>query len=194
MIWPRSVSSCNSGKLRRRVASASVYRCSCKRSSPSMRADLAVRIPAPGSAPRSRRSQPWGSAASETCGACAKTDPQDGRLAGRGSIPRPAWIAGCDPSIATQVAMLRAVSSFAASLARGKNARMVFFPRLLRNPAGQLGGLLHPRRHLRLVELVAFADVDPARLHAHTPVSQSVAKTSSWWRATRHGSRHSPHA
>src|SRR2546426_6703394 len=60
-----------------------------------MRADLAVRIPAPGSAPRSRRSRPWGSAARETCGAGAKTDPQDGRL---------------------------------------------------RNPAGQRGGLLQPRR------------------------------------------------
>src|SRR5438128_10762004 len=80
-----------------------------------MRADLAIRIPAPGSAPRSRRSRPWGSAARETCGAGAKTDPQDGRL---------------------------------------------------RNPAGQRGGLLHPRRHLRLVELVALVDVDVARVLA----------------------------
>src|SRR5438309_11685774 len=80
-----------------------------------MRADLAVRIPAPGSAPRSRPRRPWGSAARETCGAGAKTDPQDGRL---------------------------------------------------RNPAGQRGGLLHPRRHLRLVELVVFMDVDPARVLA----------------------------
>src|SRR4051794_25003328 len=30
----------------------------------------------------------------------------------------------------------------------------------LRNPAGQGGGLLHPVRHLRLVELVAFVDVE----------------------------------
>src|ERR1700694_2466078 len=76
-----------------------------------MRADLAARIPAPGSAPRSRRSWPWRSAARETCGAGAKTDPQDGRL---------------------------------------------------RNPAGQRGGLLHPRRHLRLVELVVLMDVEVA--------------------------------
>src|SRR6266571_331234 len=32
--------------------------------------------------------------------------------------------------------------------------------------AGQRGGLLHPRRHLRLVELVAFSDVDVARVLA----------------------------
>src|SRR5215471_11362158 len=80
-----------------------------------MRADLAVRIPVPGSAPRSRRSRPWGSAARETCGAGAKTDPQDGRL---------------------------------------------------RNPAGQSGGLLHPRRHLHLVEWVVFVDVEVARVLA----------------------------
>jgi hypothetical protein len=30
--------------------------------------------------------------------------------------------------------------------------------------AGQRGGLLHPVRHLRLVELVAFVDVDAARV------------------------------
>src|SRR5436305_14426044 len=78
-----------------------------------MRADLAVRIPAPRSAPRSRRSRPWGSAARETCGAGAKTDPRDGRL---------------------------------------------------RNPAGQRGGLLHPRRQLRLVELDAVSLVDVARV------------------------------
>src|SRR5947207_12874123 len=77
-----------------------------------MRADLAVRIPATGSAPRSFRSRPWHS---ETCGAGAKTNPQDGRL---------------------------------------------------RNPAGRRGGLLHPRRHLRLVELVVFMDVDIARVLA----------------------------
>jgi hypothetical protein len=34
------------------------------------------------------------------------------------------------------------------------------------NPAGQRGGLLHPIRHLRLVELVAFVDVDVARVLA----------------------------
>src|SRR5882757_2152157 len=32
--------------------------------------------------------------------------------------------------------------------------------------AGQRGGLLHPVRHLRLVKLVAFADVDVARVLA----------------------------
>jgi hypothetical protein len=32
----------------------------------------------------------------------------------------------------------------------------------LGNPAGQRGGLLHPRRHLRLVELVVFMDVEVA--------------------------------
>src|ERR1700687_4909810 len=32
--------------------------------------------------------------------------------------------------------------------------------------AGQRGGLLHPVRHLRLVELVAFVDVDVARVLA----------------------------
>src|SRR5687768_18440340 len=31
---------------------------------------------------------------------------------------------------------------------------------VLGNPAGQRGGLLHPGGHLRLVELVAFADVE----------------------------------
>src|SRR5882672_990782 len=36
----------------------------------------------------------------------------------------------------------------------------------LRDPAGQRGCLLHPRRHLRVVELVAFADVDVARVLA----------------------------
>src|SRR5271166_2453674 len=76
-----------------------------------MRADLAVRLPAPGSTPQSRRSRHWGSPARASCGAGAKTDPQDGRL---------------------------------------------------RNPAGQRGGLLHPRRHLRLVELVVFMDVEVA--------------------------------
>src|ERR1700730_2026972 len=33
----------------------------------------------------------------------------------------------------------------------------------LRNPAGQRGGLLYPRRHLRLVELVVLMDVEVAR-------------------------------
>src|SRR5437764_4382004 len=89
-----------------------------------MRADLAVRILAPRSAPGSRRSRPWGSAARETCGAGAKTDPQDGRL---------------------------------------------------RNPAGQRGGLLHPGRHLRLVEIV-LVDVDPARV---------LARASGWNRSQR---------
>src|SRR2546423_15438792 len=37
--------------------------------------------------------------------------------------------------------------------------------RRLRKPAGQRGGLLHPRRHLRLVEIV-LVDVDPARVLA----------------------------
>src|SRR4029077_8473271 len=37
-------------------------------------------MPSERGAPRSRRSRPWGSAARETCGAGAKTDPQDGRL------------------------------------------------------------------------------------------------------------------
>ncbi len=37
---------------------------------------------------------------------------------------------------------------------------------LLREPAGQRGGLLHPGRHLRLVELVVFVDVDPAHVLA----------------------------
>src|SRR5262249_34494936 len=36
----------------------------------------------------------------------------------------------------------------------------------LRHPAGQRGGLFHPLGHLRLVEWVAFADVDPARFLA----------------------------
>jgi hypothetical protein len=36
----------------------------------------------------------------------------------------------------------------------------------LRDPAGQRGRLLHLRRHLRLVELVALADVDVARVLA----------------------------
>jgi hypothetical protein len=36
----------------------------------------------------------------------------------------------------------------------------------LGNPAGQRGGLLHPGSHLRLVELVAFVDVDVARVLA----------------------------
>jgi len=33
-----------------------------------------------------------------------------------------------------------------------------------REKTGQRGGLLHPVRHLRLVELVAFVDVDVARV------------------------------
>ncbi len=41
--------------------------------------------------------------------------------------------------------------------ASGRSARL---------PAGQRGGLLHPRRHLRLVELVVFIDVDIARVLA----------------------------
>src|SRR5919106_5855337 len=41
---------------------------------------------------------------------------------------------------------------FGASVARGA-----------RNPAGQRGRLLHPGRHLRLVEIV-LVDVDPARV------------------------------
>lgn len=36
----------------------------------------------------------------------------------------------------------------------------------LRFPSGQSGGLLHPARHLFLVEFIAFVDVDPARLLA----------------------------
>src|SRR4051794_24396686 len=79
-----------------------------------MRADLAVRIPAPGSPPRSGRRRTWGSAALATYGAEAKTDPQESRL---------------------------------------------------RNPAGQRGGLFHPDRHLRHVEIV-LVDVDPARVLA----------------------------
>jgi len=35
--------------------------------------------------------------------------------------------------------------------------------------AGQRGGLLHPARHLRLVDLVAFVDVDVARVLALAP-------------------------
>lgn len=34
------------------------------------------------------------------------------------------------------------------------------------NSAGQRGGLFHPIRHLRLVEFVAFVDVDVARVLA----------------------------
>src|SRR3990170_3713125 len=37
--------------------------------------------------------------------------------------------------------------------------------RSARNPAGQRGGLLHPVRHLRLVEII-LVDVDPARVLA----------------------------
>ena len=37
---------------------------------------------------------------------------------------------------------------------------------LLRDPAGQNGRLLHPRRHLYLGEPFALADVDPARVLA----------------------------
>src|SRR5436305_10389305 len=37
---------------------------------------------------------------------------------------------------------------------------------VLGNPAGQRGGLPHPGSHLRLVELVAFVDVDVARVFA----------------------------
>jgi hypothetical protein len=47
------------------------------------------------------------------------------------SIPRAAWIADAIPKRVTQVAVLRAVSSFAAHLVRGKNSRMEYFPGLL---------------------------------------------------------------
>ena len=50
--------------------------------------------------------------------------------AARGSIPWAALIAGCDRKIATQVAILGAASSFAASWATGKNATTAFFPGL----------------------------------------------------------------
>src|SRR3990170_3006899 len=42
--------------------------------------------------------------------------------------------------------------------------------RSARNPAGQRGRLLHPGRHLRLVEIV-LVDVDPARV---------IARASGW--------------
>jgi hypothetical protein len=64
--------------------------------------------------------------------------PRTERLQPGGSIRRAAWIAGCDPKIATQVDILRAVSGLAVNLARGKNATMAFFPGELRDgPAAQ---------------------------------------------------------
>src|SRR2546423_2579192 len=51
--------------------------------------------------------------------------------------------------------------------------------RRLRKPARQRGGLLHPRRHLRLFEIV-LVDVDPARV---------LARASGWNRSQRRAAK-----